>query len=190
LPEYERALSVLEELVLDAGADPERNEAATRLRFIDRLLQDCLGWAPDEIEPEEHLSGDYLDYVLGKPERAAVVEAKRTAVHFSLPEGVPGERYVALKTIYKASAINQSAVDQVLRYANAAGIAVAVLCNGHQLVVFLASRQDGVAPLSGRAIVFSSLEEMLEDFQVLWNTLSKPGLSPDPPVRRRRCSDR
>jgi hypothetical protein len=41
------------------------NEANTRLRIIDRILTECLGWPkePGQFRVEEHVDGEYLDYI-------------------------------------------------------------------------------------------------------------------------------
>src|SRR5207248_11180084 len=52
----------------------------------------------------------------------------------------------------------------------------AAVTNGHQLVVFVATRSDGLPPLKGKALVFPSLDFMLNHFLELWQVLSKPGI--------------
>lgn len=175
---YERARHALDTLIAEYeyGGMLDLNEATTRLRLINLLLADCLGWEPEQIVAEEYQDGDYLDYVLGKPERQAVLEAKRIGRHFEVPVGVIGERRVELKTLYDYSDFNKSAIDQVLRYCQRSGIPVAILCNGPQLVAFLGSRQDGIAPLAGKSLLFSSFAEMQHDFSNLWDCLSWEGL--------------
>lgn len=174
--EYERARRALDDLVEPRLPSPNANEATTRLQLIDRLLFDCLGWSPEQIVAEQYQEGDYLDYVLGEPERLAVVEAKRTGRHFEVPAGVAGEPIVEVKTLYDYSAENKAAIDQVLRYCQGGGIPIAILCNGLQLVAFLGSRQDGIAPLGGKCVLFSSHEEMQRRFPELWDCLSADGV--------------
>ncbi len=173
---YEAGLVALAELAaLHESSKDQANEATTRLQFIDRLLLDCLGWQPEDITAEEHYGGEYVDYAVGRPVRYLIVEAKREGLHFDVPAGIAGSRIVNLKTITSYSDTNSSAVTQVLRYCQDRGVPVAVLCNGHQLVAFLASRQDSVPPLEGKALLYSSLEEMKADFPTLWDLLSKAG---------------
>lgn len=175
--EYERAKQALNALVLKHHPALDLNEATTRIQVIDRLLFDCLGWTPEEITGEEYQLGDYLDYVLGKPERFAVLEAKRLGRHFDAPSGVAGERIVDISTVADHSSENQTAVQQVLQYCQKGGIPIAILCNGVQIIAFLGSRQDGIAPMAGKAILFSSLEEMQADFSTLWDSLSRQGVA-------------
>lgn len=173
---YDGSQQALDALIARHKEDEVFNEATTRLQIIDALLMDCLGWHPEDIKAEEHQAGDYLDYVLGQPERKAVVEAKRTGLHFELPAGMELERETTLSAISGYSKTNAQAIGQVLRYGLNGGIPVAILCNGHQIIAFLASRQDGIAPLSGRALLFHGLSDMSRDFPLFWDLLSKEGM--------------
>ena len=56
------------------------------------------------------------------------------------------------------------AIGQAAGYCQRRGVPFGVVCNGHQLIAFLASRNDAVPPLEGRALVFASLEEMEVNF--------------------------
>ena len=50
----------------------------------------------------------------------------------------------------------------------------ASVCNAHQIVAFLASRTDGIAPLKGKALVLNGETSLVTNFGVLWQNLS-PG---------------
>ena len=62
-------------------------------------------------------------------------------------------------------------------YCQTRGVPFGAVCNGHQVVAFLASRTDGIAPIEGRALVLNSLQHMAEEFLHLWNCLSSAGIS-------------
>lgn len=164
----------LESLVAEEST-LERNEATTRLQLIDPLLMDCLRWLPEDITSEDQIDGQRTDYLVGKPTPRIVLEAKRENKTFSLPSGVSG-RVVELQTLMVEPDVAE-AVDQVRAYCQDRSIPVAVASNGHQLIAFLASRQDGVRPLDGKALVFRSLQDMLDDFKTLWESLSPAGLA-------------
>lgn len=173
---FEQGLEKLEELKAWAEAhEPEisRNEAATRLHLIDELLMGCLAWPREEISPEEYHNNEFADYVIGAPSRLLLVEAKREGAYFDLPADTP--RIVKLRTLFRASDELKSAIEQALGYALDQGMMFGAVCNGRQLIAFLASRQDGVRPREGRALVFHSLEDMVDEFRLLWDNLSKPG---------------
>jgi hypothetical protein len=158
-------------------ADPAAmNEATTRLRIINRLLLDCLGWAPTEVEAETHHDGDYVDYAVGTPAVELILEAKREGATFTLPAGITGRRVIDLPTA-RTDPVMLAAIEQVTHYCQSRGVPLGVICNGHQLLAFYASRQDGVPPMEGRALCFSSLAEMHDDFSLFWNYLSRDGVA-------------
>jgi len=177
MDEYGRALSEIRLLGDLWDGSRLRNEATTRLQVIDRLLMDGLGWQPEDIFSEEHIEGDYRDYSIGRPQRLMVVEAKREGVVFDLPAGLQDQRFISLRSVADYNDTNRRAVQQVMGYCQRSGIEVAVLCNGHQLIAFLAVRLDGIPPLSGKALNFGSPQDMVNDFNILWDSLSKPGLT-------------
>ncbi len=158
-----------------AGVARDRNEATTRFQLIDLLLRDVLGWETADCDCEVHRDGDYADYTLGNPRRFAVWEAKREGLEFKLPVGFD-KIICKLRTLRDLDTTTKSAIDQVQGYAQLHGLGIAVVCNGHQIIAFLGSRQDGVAPFNGNALCFSSLVQMEENFQALWDNLSKPGV--------------
>jgi hypothetical protein len=175
LDRYASAHARLAKLMSDVEVELGRNEASTRLHMIDPLLIECLGWDVDDVEPEKYREGVYADYMIGKPYPRLVVEAKKEGVHFTLPAGITGTRWCKLSTIMESHSA-ADAILQVLGYAQQHGVPIAAIANGHSLVAFLASRQDGVPPLDGKALVYSSLDEMVKDFATLWTHLSRDGV--------------
>lgn len=158
------------------------NEADTRLKLIDRLLLECLGWQHSDIEAEHQHDGQYADYVLSTAaRRVAVIEAKREGSHFELP--VPSastpKREYSLKTLMTGNEPLRSALKQVSEYCSSRGIPVGAVCNGHQLVAFLAVRVDGTPPMDGAAVVFWSLQDMADHFTEFWNLFSRSGIEVD-----------
>ena len=152
-----------------------RNEATTRLHMIDRLFFECLCWSRDDSAAEERFGNTYTDYSFYCPWRSLIVEAKKEGIYFELPAGYQEHEYL-LRSLCRDNQQIKEAVTQVMAYCQERGTPLATVCNGHQLISFIASRNDGVPPIDGRALVFSSLESMLQDFLVLWRYLSKPGV--------------
>jgi hypothetical protein len=171
--DFETGLEKAGELASSTN-EGDRNEATTRLQLIDRLLFDCLGWERDEAELEDARGGEYADYVLSSGQtRRLLVEAKREGKYFELPPDFA--RVAKLNAVFAASSDLAAAVEQALGYAFLRGLPFAAVSNGHQLIAFLASRDDGVAPLEGRALCFSSLADFAENFRLAWDNLSKAG---------------
>ena len=151
------------------------NEATTRLQLIDELLFKCLGWDKRDCISEERHNGQYADYTLGRPYKYCIWEAKRTGISFTLPLGL-SSGVLRLSSILGTSPDTDAAIQQVLGYCQSRSVGVAVVCNGHQLVAFLANRQDNVPPLEGKALVFTSLDEINLRFRLVWDNLCFAGM--------------
>lgn len=174
--EYDDAKALLRELINTVDKSEERNEAMTRLQIIDRIFFDCLGWnIHEDIAVEDYRDGKYADYVFYAPRPVFILEAKREGVYFDIkPAAVSNERI--LKTIVEEDDDLKLAVEQVSNYCHRRGVAIAVVSNGHQIIIFAANRSDGIPFLDGKSIVFYSLEDMCSNFKLLWNCLSKPAI--------------
>jgi len=77
------------------------NEAETRKKLIDRILEDVLGWTDDDISYEERVSEDgattYADYVIRTANTSFLIEAKRVGASFS---SIPHSAKQEIKTIW------------------------------------------------------------------------------------------
>ena len=104
------------------------------------------------------------------------MEAKREGVTFELPSGW-NKPIARLETLFSSSPDIETATRQALDYGLHRGIPFGAICNGHQLIAFVASRQDGVPPLRGSALIFKSLEDMFERFHQMWDALSQTGIA-------------
>lgn len=174
---YEGAKNRLDDLARswDAEDGQDRNEATTRLHLVDELLIGVLAWPRDQVVAEKSHGGAFADYTLGKPSARMIVEAKREGSYFSLPAGI-GSGVVPIPTVMDGNAAVSDAMRQVMGYCQARGVPIAVVCNGHQLVAFFASRSDGTPPLTARALVFDAFAEMRRMYRLLWDNLSLPGV--------------
>lgn len=158
------------------AAPAQMNEADTRLHIIDRIITDCLGWPkrPSEFKVEHSEGGKFFDYLLGNP-ATVVWEAKKSGIYFDLPADVDKVIWRKLKDIYAASDILRMAIDQVQSYCNSSGVELAIICNGRQIIAFLAVRV-GHKWLDGKALVFSSLQQIEDEFSTFWQCLSPDGV--------------
>ena len=152
-----------------------RNEATTRLHLVDRIIKECLGWELSDITCEDSYDAQYCDYTLYAPRRIIIVEAKKESNYFDLPAGINGTIF-SIRSLMRDYPSLRDAIRQVSSYCMERGVPIAVICNGHQLVAFVANRNDGVAPLEGNALVLSSFEKMRTHFLKLWNMLSHDGI--------------
>lgn len=161
----------------------DRNEATTRLQLIDELLFKALGWSTDDAILEDHRAREYADYVLHAPRRALIVEAKREGDYFEVPASKGNIEY-SIPALIRGNRSLASALSQVSDYCQKRGTPLGAVANGHQIVLFVATRTDGTPPLDGRALVFPSLEFMVENFVILWNSLSRDAVEQKKPLDR------
>lgn len=160
-----------------AQRDLDRNEAQTRFDVIDTMLQGVLEWPSTLIRVEQHGADGYTDYELQDVGTLAIVEAKREGVSFALPlDSQSGLCNIAPLASERSNAALKSAMEQVMGYAGHRGVAPCVVTNGHQWVAFLGSRNDGVPPLAGKALVYPSLSAIRDNFVTFYNALSREGL--------------
>ena len=158
------------------SSQKHRNEATTRLQLIDELLFDCLGWDKSECTAEDNFEGKYTDYSLGKPHVNLIVEAKKEDIYFEVPVGISDVTYRIQRFKDEAPSVYE-AIRQAMGYCQSRGVPFGAVCNGHQIVAFLASRTDGIPPIEGRALVLNSLQHMADHSLDLWNCLSNVGVS-------------
>ncbi|MGD0498781.1 MAG: hypothetical protein ABSC23_10135 [Bryobacteraceae bacterium] len=164
-----------------------RNEATTRSHLIDRLFYECLGWSREDVISEERFDGSYADYTFAFPRRLLIVEAKREGTYFDLPVGHDRLEY-SIPALLRTSPALKKAMEQVGGYCQQRGVPCAAVTNGHQLVVFVGSRADGLSPYEGACQVFPSLEFMAQRFVALWNALSKEAVETQT-IQRRLLGD-
>lgn len=156
----------------------DRNEATTRLHLIDTIVFGALRWRRQDCRTEEPLDNSYTDYSLGSPATQLIVEAKKEGEYFTLPD-TSGHLVVRISTLLRENNALAAAIRQAISYCASRGVRLGAVTNGHQLVAFLGSREDGIAPTHGQAVVFRSLREMEERFVQLWNYLSPEGIARD-----------
>ena len=152
------------------------NEAETRFQIIDRIIVDCLGWPRESVRLEAAYNRTYSDYELGTP-RCAIWEAKRQDHTFELPADPKGKIVRDLPSIIALDKKVSDALSQVQRYCSDRGVELAVATNGHQIIAFLATRNDGIPPLEGRCFVINGYEQLQKNFPKVWQMLSPSGVA-------------
>ncbi|MYM30335.1 hypothetical protein GTP58_18550 [Duganella sp. CY15W] len=175
--EFSLAEQVFRELVDEfAAIILDANEAQTRFAFIDRLLVESLGWPREHIKVEVYEGGDRSDYECGAP-RQMIVEAKKASSSFSFPPRASNfANKLKLLSLMAFNDSTKSAIEQVYKYCQDRGVPVAAICNGPQIIFFLASRLDGTAPLDGHAFVYDSFDAMKKGFNTIYEALSPEGI--------------
>jgi GTPase SAR1 family protein len=150
------------------------NEAETRLKLIDKVLFDVLGWTHNDVQVEERVSEDgnttYADYVVRTASTAFVLEAKKAGVVFKTQ--AKDRRLKLTKTNIHGEL--EEAVLQARDYCRKLGVQFAVVTNGNQWVIFPANRTDQVTFHNSYALVFNSLDSiLLSDYSEFIDLLSR-----------------
>lgn len=153
------------------------NEAETRKKVIDEILEKILGWTLDDISYEERVSEDgnttFSDYIIRTADTAILVEAKRVGVTF---DTVPDKRRAPLTGRLMEGKTGE-AIKQAREYCRKKSIPFAVVTNGDQWIVFPGVRTDQISFSDSRAIIFDSLPTLLgEDLSYFERLLSREGV--------------
>lgn len=152
----------------------DANEAETRLKLIDRLIFDVLGWMHDDVSVEERVSEDgsttFTDYVIRTAGTSLVIEAKKVGTTFC---DVEDKRRRRLNKSFVIGDVGD-AVIQARDYCRKLGIPFAAVTNGAEWIVYPATRVDQVTFEKSSAIIFPSLESILgEDREEFLQLLSR-----------------
>jgi uridine kinase len=153
------------------------NEAETRIKLIDRLVYEVLGWKYDDVSYEERVTEDgnttFADYILRTANTALLIEAKRIGKTFNT---IPSKR----KTKLSGSLMNDEtgeAIRQAREYCRKKSIPFGVVTNGSHWILFPAIRIDQIEFSSSNAILFDSIENYLgSEFDYFHSLLSRDGV--------------
>jgi hypothetical protein len=167
---------------LSAYLSNHYNEADTRVKFIDFMLTQVLGW--DEhihIRREENCKDDEekrcVDYVLSLQEPILVVEAKRILKDFGISSKMDHVHY-SLRGVITTWANAWDAILQVQKYCVNKGARYALVTNGRQWIAFKAISERG-SWLDGKALVLSSPEVLRKNFTLFYECLARETISED-----------
>lgn len=173
---YQQAKTNLKDLISRFQEGNCINEAETRFHFIDELLTTCLGWDKDLIHVEMHENGEYADYEIGHP-RCLILEAKKEGAGFEIPSRSKKKLLSSIPAICDLSKSAKQAIEQVQSYCAIRGVRYAVICNGPQLIAFIAARFDGKPPLDGTAFIVDGFQQYEDEFARIYECLSPVGIS-------------
>ncbi len=155
----------------------EWTESDTRLKVIDRILFEVLGWDRNETKTENRAGIGFTDYtmMIGKSNRV-LIEAKKEAIDFGLANRVSGKAYKLNGAVFSKEA--KEAIHQTIEYAGFKNTELGCATNGQEWIVFRASRLgDGQDTLEGSAFIFASLVAIKENFKLFFDLLSKESSS-------------
>jgi hypothetical protein len=147
-------------------------EADTRVKVIDEILKNSLGWTESDIQRETHVDGGFVDYVLSIDELPRlVIEAKSNGDYFNIPLSMKSRRYKLSASISKVENAKE-AIEQARNYCLEKGVKYGIVTNGSQFIVFQAFAENREWRQED-CIVFRSFQDVEENFHEFWNILSK-----------------
>jgi len=173
MTEIDKSYRIFKEYLSELNAYIEMpiSEADTRSKILDKIFIGVLGWSESDIQREKFVQVGYYDYEISTAIFHFVVEAKKTFVHFRLPD--KGSK-VKLRTIYKS---NKEIIDQIRSYLFNTGMAYGVLSNGNQFVIGRFVNTDGSDWLDNDVVFFRDLENIDRNFVEFYNILSKEAVN-------------
>lgn len=159
------------------------NEATTRLRVIDTILFDVLGWDKGDVEAEKwHRAVGYSDYVFG-PASAMVLEAKRDGVSFVLPDRTYPDAPVRFSLLAKECPEAADALRQAQSYAAERGARYSAITNGRQWILSL-TFVPGQFVEDRSVFVFESIDAIGEKFRLFYECFSTSAIATNLPNER------
>jgi predicted type IV restriction endonuclease/KaiC/GvpD/RAD55 family RecA-like ATPase len=152
------------------------SESDTRAKIIDPTFK-CLGWDELDIRREENAKTGFIDYVFRRGNVPLfVLEAKKVGNAFIIPAGLPKRRYKISGGSISTDNKIRDAIDQAQKYSISAGTPYAVITNGHQYILFESFKYGGNWK-DGFCLLFRSFEDIVDNFTLFWNVLSKEGVA-------------
>ena len=151
------------------------NEAETRFKIIDEILEKYLKWPKSKTSVEFFVKGNRADYILyGKNKKPfLVIESKKTGTFFDLPSNlnfksnfqkIPLEKLLSDKYI-------KDAIYQVREYCEDVICNYGCICNGN-VWIFFKINSNGQKPWKSMpAYVIKSLDYFISDFTEAINFL-------------------
>lgn len=156
---------------VNANLPKIESEEDTKIQIVNRILHECLGWSYSDFRTEKHHENGYSDYILEDNEKPVVlIEAKRIGI---IGVNTAEQNKIRYLKISGSSLRNAMAgISQAATYAAPNGIVIAVLTDGITWIVFK-TFIPGEDFKTKEAIVFPSINAIINDFSVFFDLLSK-----------------
>lgn len=149
------------------------SETDTRVKIIDVILRDVLGWPETLIQREVHIreTGGYVDYVLSTSHPYFVVEAKKAQHQYHLPQQKTRRTY-KIGGVIKDDKHVYGDLLQAKNYAINKGVSFCCLTNGTQFLFFRSQNDSGISWDDHIVVLFRNLEEIEKNFALFFHLLS------------------
>ena len=168
---FEKFKSIVENDILDYE-DTIVSEADVRLKIIDRIFVEVLGWPYRDIQLESQAGPGFIDYrcTINQLNRL-VIEAKKQGRDFGINKDKSG-RYFKLNGSVFNSKDAKEGIEQAIRYCGHKNAELACVTNGYQWIIFLGNRRgNGKDTMEGQALVYGSLNCVVKHFKKFYDLL-------------------
>lgn len=152
-------------------------EQDNRVKIIDRILVEVLGYDYSQFIAEPHSGEGYIDYKVSISEIGKlIIEAKRDGQEFVIDNSYSGRAFNLNGPVFANNNL-QKGISQTIYYAAQESVELGCLTNGRTWIVFRANRLgDGKRVIEGKGILFGSLEGVKKDFKLFYDLLSPRGI--------------
>jgi GTPase SAR1 family protein len=158
---------------LTGYGDTVVSEADVRMKIIDRIFVEVLGWPLADIHLETPAGEGFIDYrctVEGL--NRMVIEAKRQGRDLGISSDRSARAFRLNGPVFD-SAHAKEGIEQAIRYCGHKNAELACVTNGRQWIVFLGNRRgDGRNTLDGLGFVFGSLDGVKQHFKKFYDLLA------------------
>lgn len=163
---------------IDKYKDTIHSEQDTRLKVVDRIITQVLGWPLSDILTEEKSGQGFSDYKLTIGGLARlIIEAKKDERELGLQDRTPGRAYKLNGPVFHSDSAREG-IEQGIRYCGQKNAELACVTNGHEWIVFRGSRVgDGRDTMDGMAFVFPSLDSLNSHFSLFYDLLSREAVA-------------
>lgn len=158
--------------------DSVTSEADTRMKIIDRIFVEILGWPREHIHLESTAGKKFIDYrcTVGKLSRL-IIEAKKEARDLGIHDNHAARFFKLNGAVFDSEAAKEG-IGQAIYYCAHKGAELACVTNGRQWAIFRGAKgPDGTDILEHQACVFGSLESVINKFSDFYELLSYDGVS-------------
>lgn len=152
--------------------DSIKSEEDVRMKIINPVFTDILGWPVVEIHCESSAGKQFIDYrgTINGLNRL-IIEAKKEARDLGIKED-HAARFFQLKGAVFHTEAAREGIDQAIRYCGHKNVELACLTNGRQWAIFRGRGKEGMDTMDNLACVFGSLDSAVTKFKDFYELLS------------------
>ena len=175
IEKIDAAYTVFEQLLLEIKEYEHTifTEEDTRVKIVDRILTEVLGYDYANIQTEPPAGGGYIDYkIIVNEIPKLIIEAKRDGIDFKIDTNYCGRAFKLNGPVFSDKVL-QDGLRQAVYYSAIKGVELSCLTNGRTWIFFRSNRLgDGRDIFEGKGYLFGSLDCIKTDFKLFYELLS------------------